>query len=156
MKNTKKWMAVLLCGLMLLVSAACSQEEKNPKASDVVDELRAEIEFPEMTSQSVENLAAYGYDLTADDVEDMCFILAGSGITADEVFVVKLKDESKADSVKKMMETRRDMVKDTAADYTPEETEKLTTAVIGSKGAYVYYAATNDNTKAKEILNNAF
>ena len=48
------------------------------------------------------------------------------------------------------------MVKDTAADYTPEETEKLTTAVIGSKGAYVYYAATNDNTKAKEILNNAF
>ena len=67
-----------------------------------------------------------------------------------------LKDESKADSVKKMMETRRDMVKDTAADYTPEETEKLTTAVIGSKGAYVYYAATNDNTKAKEILNNAF
>ena len=148
MKNTKKWMAVLLCGLMLLVSAACSQEEKNPKASDVVDELRAEIEFPEM--------ATYGYDLTADDVEDMCFILAGSGITADEVFVVKLKDESKADSVKKMMETRRDMVKDTAADYTPEETEKLTTAVIGSKGAYVYYAATNDNTKAKEILNNAF
>lgn len=118
MKNTKKWMAVLLCGLMLLVSAACSQEEKNPKASDVVDELRAEIEFPEMASQSVENLAAYGYDLTADDVEDMCFILAGSRITADEVFVVKLKDESKVDSVKKMMETRRDMVKDTAADYT--------------------------------------
>lgn len=45
MKNTKKWMAVLLCGLMLLVSAACSQEEKNPKASDVVDELRAELSF---------------------------------------------------------------------------------------------------------------
>ena len=37
-----------------------------------------------------------------------------------------------------------------------EETEKLTTAVIGSKGAYVYYAATNDNAKAKEILSSAF
>ena len=82
--------------------------------------------------------------------------MAGSGITADEVFVVKLTDASKADSVMDMMAARRDMIKETAADYTPEETEKLTTAVIGSKGAYVYYAATNDNAKAKEILSSAF
>ena len=157
MKNVKKWMSVFLCGLILLVSAACSQEEaKNPKAADVVDDLREAIEFPEMAEQSVEDLTAYGYDLTADDVEDMCFILAGSGITADEVFVVKLTDASKADSVMDMVAARRDMIKETAADYTPEETEKLTTAVIGSKGAYVYYAATNDNAKAKEILSSAF
>ena len=44
MKNVKKWMSVFLCGLILLVSAACSQEEaKNPKAADVVDDLREAI-----------------------------------------------------------------------------------------------------------------
>ena len=157
MKNLKKILAVLLCGVLLFALAACGEEPaKNPKTADVVASLRDAIEFPEMAEQPVDNLSFFGYDLTAADVEDMTFILAGSGITSDEVCIIKLTDASKASAVVDMMKARRDEVKATAASYTPAEVEKLDTAVIGSKGAYAYYACTNDNTKAKEILNNAF
>ena len=121
-----------------------------------MDEIRGAIEFPEMAEVKVSDLAMYGYDLTADDIAEMQFILAGSGFTADEVVLIKLNDESKAESVVEMAKTRRDGIAETAQNYTPDEMDKLDTAVIGSKGPYVYYAATNDNTKAKEILENAF
>lgn len=157
MKNLKKILAILLCGVLLFALTACGEEPaKNPKTADVVGDLRDAIEFPEMAELTVDDLVYYGYDLTAADVEDMSFILAGSGITSDEVCVIKLTDASKANAVLDMMKTRRDQIKDTAASYTPDEVEKLETAVFGSKGNYVYYACTNDNAKAKEILNNAF
>ena len=157
MKQFKKILAVLLCCAMLFTLAACGEEPaKNPKTADVVANLRDAIEFPEMAELTADDLIYYGYDLSAADVEDMTFVLAGSGITADEVCIIKLVDAAKADAVVTMMKARRDEVKNTAASYTPDEVEKLDTAVIGSKGAYVYYACTNDNAKAKEILNNAF
>ena len=147
-----------MCLVLLFVSAACSSNEevKDVNLTEVMDEIRGAIEFPEMAEVKVSDLAMYGYDLTADDIAEMQFILAGSGFTADEVVLIKLNDESKAESVVEMAKTRRDGIAETAQNYTPDEMDKLDTAVIGSKGPYVYYAATNDNTKAKEILENAF
>lgn len=148
----------MMCLVLLFVSAACSSNEevKDVNLTEVMDEIRGAIEFPEMAEVKVSDLAMYGYDLTADDIAEMQFILAGSGFTADEVVLIKLNDESKAESVVEMAKTRRDGIAETAQNYTPDEMDKLDTAVIGSKGPYVYYAATNDNTKAKEILENAF
>ena len=154
----KKVLAGMMCLVLLFVSAACSSNEevKDVNLTEVMDEIRGAIEFPEMAEVKVSDLAMYGYDLTADDIAEMQFILAGSGFTADEVVLIKLNDESKAESVVEMAKTRRDGIAETAQNYTPDEMDNLDTAVIGSKGPYVYYAATNDNTKAKEILENAF
>ena len=154
----KKVLVGMMCLVLLFVSAACSSNEevKDVNLTEVMDEIRGAIEFPEMAEVKVSDLAMYGYDLTADDIAEMQFILAGSGFTADEVVLIKLNDESKAESVVEMAKTRRDGIAETAQNYTPDEMDKLDTAVIGSKGPYVYYAATNDNTKAKEILENAF
>ncbi|MBM6920965.1 DUF4358 domain-containing protein [Phocea massiliensis] len=154
----RKFLAGMMCLVLLLASAACSSntEVKNPNLSDVIGEIRAAVEFPEMAEIKVADLPMYGYDLAPEDVAEMQFITAGSGFTADEVVLIKLTDESKAEEVKKMAQTRRDGIAETAQNYTPDEMEKLTTAVVGVKGPYVYYAATNDNAKAKEILTNAF
>ena len=116
----RKFLAGMMCLVLLLASAACSSntEAKNPNLSDVIGEIRAAVEFPEMAEIKVADLPMYGYDLAPEDVAEMQFITAGSGFTADEVVLIKLNDESKAEEVKKMAETRRDGIAESGGGVT--------------------------------------
>lgn len=153
----KKWTLLILSVVLMFSFTACSSENKNPKVSDVMSRVRNEIEFPEMSEKSVDDLASYGYDqLDSSKIEESSFIIASSGSTAEEVFIVKLKDADAIDDLKKMMETRRDQIAETAADYTPEEMDKITKAVIETKGNYAFFAITGNNTQAKKIFSEEF
>lgn len=155
--NLVKRLLPAFLAAMVFCLAGCQAEAKNPKVADVMTKIRSEIEFPEMAEKSVEDLASFGYDeLDPADVEESAYIIASSGLTAEEVFIVKLKSEEKAQDVKKMMETRRDQIALTAQDYTPELMEQINGAVIEVKGPYAFFAITGDNDKAKEIYNEMF
>jgi len=154
--NMKRAATLLLAFAMLFAFVGCQKETKNVNVADVMAEIRDSMEFPEMMEKSEEDLAGYGYDTAEGDIVEMSYIIASSGLTPEEVFLVKAKDADTAEAVKAMMETRRDQIADMAQDYIPEEMEKVTGAVIGSKGVYAYYAVTADNSKVKEILSKAF
>ncbi len=153
----KRWIAFLLASCMMFAFAACGKEAKNPVVADVMAEIRRGIEFPEMAEKSLEDLPGYGYDsLDSASVEEMSYIIAGSGLTAEEVFIVKCKEGTDMESIQSMMTARRDQIAQDAIDYTPSESEKVTTAVIGTAGNYAYFAITGDNAKAKEIFDASF
>ncbi len=153
----KKLLPALLAIMMMFSLISCGEEAKNPKAADVMTKIRSEIEFPEMAEKTKDDLASFGYDeLDTADIEDCAYIIASSGLTAEEVFIVKLKDTGDVAAVKKMMEARRDQIAATAQDYTPEEMDKITKAVIETKGRYAFFAITGDNAKAKEIFKEMF
>lgn len=152
----KKWIALVLAALMALPFAGCTGEQKTPKTADIMSSIRSEIEFPEMAEKTVDDLPGYGYDLSADDVKQMSYIIATSGLTPEEVFIVEAKDEATAAKIEEMMKTRRDQIADLASTYSPEEMDKINKAVIMTKGSYAYYAVTGDNSKAKKLFEAAF
>lgn len=155
----KKIALLLLACLTAFGFAACGgeTEAKNPDVNDVMAQIKSEITFPEMADHTVDELPYYGYDqIDTDQIDSAAYSIASSGLTAEEVLIVKLKNADDADAVKSMMETRRDQIAATAQDYTPEEMNKITSAVIGSKGQYVYFAITGDNEKAKQIFEESF
>lgn len=157
MMRLKRILPLLLAAALLLVLTGCKEEAKNPKVADVMTKVRSELEFPEMAEKTKEDLSSFGYDeLDPADVEESAYIIASSGLTAEEVFIVKLKDEAKAEDVKKMMETRRDQIAATAQDYTPELMDQINKAVIETKGPYAFFAITGDNAKAKQIFDEMF
>ena len=152
----KKWIALVLAALMALPFAGCSGEKKTPATADIMSSIRSEIEFPEMVEKTVDDLPGYGYDLSTDDVTQMSYIIASSGLTAEEVFIVEAKDEATAAKIEEMMKTRRDQIADTAADYTPDQMDEINKAVILTKGSYAFFAITGDNAKAKKLFEAAF
>ena len=157
MMRLKKMLPLLLAALLLFVFTGCQEEAKNPKVADVMTKVRSEIEFPEMAEKTIDDLASFGYDeLDPADVEECAYIIASSGLTAEEVFIVKLKSEDQVADVKKMMETRRDQIAATAQDYTPELMDQINKAVIETKGPYAFFAITGDNEKAKKIFTEMF
>ncbi|MCI8406199.1 MAG: DUF4358 domain-containing protein [Oscillospiraceae bacterium] len=159
MKKVFRLLALALALTAALALAACAQKEtaKNPKVSDVMAKVRDGISFPEMAEKTIEDLAFYGYDqLDPAKVEEAAFIIASSGLTPEEVFIVKLTDAAGAEEVQKLMEARRDQIAATSQDYTPELMDQIEGAVIGAKGVYAYFAITNDNDQAEQIFDEQF
>lgn len=155
----KRIITVLLTAIMAMSFAACSpaEEMKTPAVSDVAQALTDAIEFPEMATQLAEDLQYYGYgDLNTDDIEEVYYAIASSGLTPEEILIVKLKDDSGIADLKTMMEARRDAIAAVAADYTPELMEQIDSAIIETKGAYAYFVISSDNAAAKAVLDEQF
>ena len=156
----KKLICLAAALLMAVSFAACQpggEEAKSPVVADVAAKLAAEIKFPEMASQEAASLQYYGFDeIDTSNIEELSYQIASSGLTPEEVLIIKMKDDSQIADIKTMMETRRDKIAATAADYTPELVNQLDTAVIGTSGVYAYMAITPDNKKAREIIDEMF
>lgn len=151
----KRFIAVLLVVMMIFSFTACQGEEKNPDVNEIMKSIRQEIEFPEMAEIDLVSLNGY-YELDTNQIEQVAFIIAGGGATADEVLIIKMKDGFDMGELQTKMETRKNMQTDLFSTYNPDENNKLSTAVIEIKGNYGFMAITNDNTKAKKAFNDAF
>lgn len=150
----KKLTVIILAVVMMVTVTACSSEPKNPDVNDIMSKVRSEIEFPDMADIDIKDISLH-YTIDKDQVEQMVCVLAGSGVTADEVLILKMKDGFKADEVKKSLETRKKLQSDLFEPYNPDEMPKINSAVTEISGNYVFFAITNDNSKAKKIFNEA-
>ena len=75
-----------------------------------------------------------------------------SGSTADEICVVKCRDDATTDDVEKLFQSRVQKQSDLYATYKAEESDKLKKAIIKSTGSYTVLVVCDDYDKANEIL----
>lgn len=138
---------------MLLSVTACGDSGKEPTKS--LNEITVAvkdcgIEFPEMVEVSEDNFQ-FKYGISADDYSEYSLWWAGSGGDADEICIIKAKDD-KLDNIQKAVEKRLEDQKEVFKDYVPEQYEKLCDTKVKTEGNYVYWICTNDNSKAEETL----
>lgn len=150
----KKVITVALAIIMLFAVTACGSKKEAKAVSEIMAQVRKEIEFPEMAEISKTDIVGY-YDIDTASIEDMALIIAGGGATADEVLILKMADGTDMDAVTAKMDVRLKMQTDLFSTYNPDESTKLSSAVVKSKGNYAFLAITNDNSKAEKIFNEA-
>lgn len=154
MKRLKKTIAGLFLTASILFSVtACndSDKEATKSLSEITSAIKdSGVEFPEMVEVSEDNFQ-FKYGVSADDYSEYSVWWAGSGGDADEICIVKAKDD-KVDTVKKAVEKRLDDQKEVFKDYVPEQYDKLCDAKVKAEGNYVYWVCTNDNEKAEKTL----
>ena len=155
----KKMITLVLAVTLIFSMTACGKEIKNPNVSDIMSTIRKDVEFPDMGEIKKETLNL-NYDFSTEQVEQIdqvACIIAGSGITTDEVLILKMKDKTDMSAIRKIMETRLSTQTALFESYAPDEILKLKSAVIEVKGNYAFLAITNtkDSSKAKKIFNEA-
>lgn len=133
----------------------CSQEEKKIDIPTVMKSIRSEIDLPDMADVGKDRIAGF-YDVVADDIVDMACIMAGSGATADEIFIVEASDSTKASEIKTAMEDRKKQQSELFESYNPSENDKIQKCIIETKGNYAFFAICNDSDKAKKIFTDSF
>lgn len=152
MMKKKIVMTVAALAASVLTLTGCGSDKDasaaKPLGDITSDVVACGVDFPDMVEVEEENFQIK-YGLAADDYEEYSLKWAGSGADADEICIIKAKD---AEKVKNAVSKRIDSQKNVFKDYAPEQYDKLCKAKVRTKGNYVYWVCTNDNSKSEKPI----
>jgi len=148
----KKIMIGLIGTAALMAFTGCGKKEvKSIDVKTVANSLLKDIEYEDQLSE-------VGYDVVYD-MEDIkvadSAVYVSSGATAEEIAAIKCETKEDADKVQTVLEERVKEQKESFENYVPKELDKLDKAVIMKVGNTVVLSISNDDVKAKEIIENA-
>lgn len=149
----KKRIVIGLIGTAALMAlTGCGKKEaKNIDVKTTANSLLSEIKYEDQLSE-------VNYDLVYD-MEDIniteSVVYVSSGATAEEIAAIKCETKEDAAKVEAALEERVKEQKDSFENYVPKELDKLDKAVIVKAGNTVVLSVSNDEAKAKEIIDKA-
>ncbi|MFA5659174.1 MAG: DUF4358 domain-containing protein, partial [Oscillospiraceae bacterium] len=147
----KKILTILTAVLISAGISGCSNKNTvEPDTAKIRDDIIEAIEFPEMVNATKDNIS-FMYGLDSDEFESFACSYAGSGGDADEITVIKVKEESDASDVKTALEKRIDSQKNAYEGYAPIEFEQLEKAVVKTNGRYIFLAVSEDTERRKRF-----
>lgn len=157
MKCSKKFVRLLsglvLAGMIVITSTGCKKTDNSvidvkQLGTNLATEITYEDEVAEIDLDTAKNI----YDFGEAEVTEYS-IYVSSGATAEEIAVISCKDSVSAKKIEEAFETRIKNQKTSFQDYVPEELKKLEKAVVIKKGNTVILSVSNEEEKAKEIIN---
>lgn len=153
----KKLLSFALVILSVFCLCACNKEEgKTPATADVAAIISDSVEFTELIALTDDNIGPRYYGIDLEAIEEYEVLVCSSGALADEVAVFKMKDKEDVEDMLDVVRERKQELYDRFVDYVPEEINKINNAVIGSKGNYVYFVVSSDNSAAKKAAEGCF
>lgn len=150
----KKKIAAMMFLIMLGTLAGCSKEKKEDRVIDVhtmAQSLLNDITYEDQLTKVEGNMFQMIYGISQEDIEEYEAYVS-TGATAEEIAVIKAKDEATAESMEEKLTERVEAQKNSFANYIPKEVEKLEEAVVYQEGVYVILSISNDDEKAEEII----
>lgn len=150
----KKLTAIIVSAALCFSFAACGNPKptgKQPTATDVVTAVAAQVEFKDTMSLVDEKLFSNFYRLDEEKVADRA-MYTGSRATAEEVTVIRMKNEADVQLAKDAMAERLEDQRIAYENYVPEELPKIENAAIYSQGAYVILVVANDTSKVEKTF----
>lgn len=133
-----------------------SDNNANVDVQEAADEILAGGDFKDNLAVVDKAIALTRlYELDEANIE-ACAFYTNSNATAEEIAVIKTNNNDYIDTVKSAFETRLENQKEACENYLPDEIPKLESAVIYTKGNYVILCVSNDNSKAKSIIEDLF
>lgn len=150
----KKKIAAIMFLIMLGTLAGCSKEKKEDRVIDVhtmAQSLLNDITYEDQLTKVEGNMFQMIYGISQEDIEEYEAYVS-TGATAEEIAVIKAKDEATAESMEEKLTDRVEAQKNSFANYIPKEVEKLEEAVVYQEGVYVVLSISNDDEKAEKII----
>ncbi len=132
-------------------TAAAANTANN--AADVANAIKNGGEFKDSLEELDSDMALSKiYELEDVSVDDS-FFYTNTNSTAEEIAVVRLKDDADADKVKAAFQQRVADQKEACEDYLPDEITKLDNALITKSGNYMILVISCDSDKANAAIN---
>lgn len=122
-------------------------------ASEVTEAVLSEISINSAIEKKMDSLEAYFPDLSLEGLTDVSYYMCASGAYPDEIGVFVFDSADLAETGKAAIESRLEKQKTTYESYTPEEMYKLEDAVVEVNANCIFYAVTENNSRAAEIMN---
>ncbi|MBR1422875.1 MAG: DUF4358 domain-containing protein [Ruminococcus sp.] len=164
---SKKIISMIMCAVMAMSAAAltgCGDDssaaestaksvsaEKSVDISTVADKLFNDIEYKDQLVELSEDKIEGVTGISKDKFKS-AKVYRGSGATAEEIDCFEAVDEDSAKDIYSSLSDYVEKQKTRYADYAPAEMDKLNNAVLVQSGKYVFLSISDDDAKAKEII----
>ncbi|GAV12797.1 DUF4358 domain-containing protein [Paenibacillus sp. NAIST15-1] len=154
--RNKRFFALLIFIFATSVLSGCASEHSdiNVSADKIEDQMKQSVKLDKLKKGDAHKLKKL-YDLGSEQVEDFLLYTASSNVRADEIVVLKVKDESLIDSVRASIAQRIDAQAVKFKDYRPDEYALLEKHVLKVKSRYILFAVSADAEQIEKAFDAA-
>lgn len=147
-------LSILAISVLTLAVSACSKPagaelDKNAAAEKIMTDISFEDSLNQLDESNVSNY----YTKLTDVSEDFTIYISGTGLTTEEIAIVKAKEPSLVNEVKAQLEKRVEDQKFRYESYLPQQVAKLDSAIIKTKGDWAIMVICEDSSKADSVIN---
>lgn len=135
-------------------SGTSSMTAEKLSASEVGKKIEQTVNLKEMKQGGREKLRKL-YKLDADIVEDFVLYTSLSNVKADELAVIKVKEQAQTEIVKEKIEERIAAQKIKFADYRPNEYFLVENYVLKTEGRLVFFAVSDGANQMEHAFDDA-
>lgn len=150
---------IVLTAAMILGGILIGCSVKNEGAKDVpvhtIEERIKQVVSMEDMEKGDKNRLKKLYHLDADEVQDFVLYTAESNVEANELAVIKVKQENQAESVKEKIMKRIEAQEVKLKDYRPEQFYLVQKHVLKIKGLYILFTVSEDSEQIESAFNEA-
>ncbi|MFE5318346.1 DUF4358 domain-containing protein [Paenibacillus sp. NPDC056579] len=151
----------VILALVVMISAMSGCSGKDDKTSEQLSatqigkSIEQVVNLKEMKKGDLNKLQKL-YKIDADSVDDFILYTSTSNVKADELAVIKLKEESQVESVKKKIKQRIEEQKMKFKDYRPDEYFLVENHLLKTKEQYVFFAVSKEVDSMERTFDSAF
>lgn len=159
-KGNRSFIHVILAIIVAIgVLTGCSWKDdktaEKQSATQIGKRIKQAMNLKEMREGDRNKLQKL-YKIDVDSVEDFILYTSTSNVRADELAIIKLKDQSQAESVKEKIGQRIDAQKIKFKDYRPNEYFLVENHVLKTKGPFVFFAVSKEANQMEHAFDDAF
>ncbi|MCY9517610.1 DUF4358 domain-containing protein [Paenibacillus apiarius] len=154
--KNRRFFALLIFTFAISTLVGCTSEQSdiNVSAAKIEDQMKQSVKLDKLKKGDSHKLKKL-YDLGTEQVEDFILYTATSNVKADEIVVIKVKDEKQIDSVKASIAKRIDTQAVKFKDYRPDEYALLEKHVLKVKSHYILFAVSTDAEQIEQAFDAA-
>ena len=143
-----------LAALLLLMVTACNGQQKTADldVKAVMADMLEQYPIQDGMELSESDLLNF-YGIQAEQVDDFAASLAADGITANEIVLVKAKDEDSAAEVETKLQNRLDARRNELNGYLPDQYEIVEKSEVKRDGVYVRLIISPQQDALVELYN---
>jgi hypothetical protein len=145
------WFLLLLATAVCLTCCGDKDVDIGPLAQALAEKIQAEDELVGVTDTVIADL--YG---EIGGVEAIAVYVSGSGATASELTLIKVRDASCLDDAKAAVEQRINGLRRNFENYVPSEVFRIDNALVLTRDRYLLFCISDDNADLETRFNNAF
>lgn len=128
---------------------------KEPAMNEINASILEVADLTNMVQGDVKKLRKLYY-INKNEVEDFILYAPKTNMDADEILVLKAKDEESIKVLKDKIETRVEKQSDSFASYRPELKEVIDDYELKEKGQYLYLIISEENRKINKAIEKNF
>ena len=153
----KKIVMLAMVGIISTVNiTGCSKTaEKSPKVSTIVSSIKKDFDIKTMKKSDMGKMKKV-FGIEESKIDQYAYYIAPSFLKADQILIIKVKNESDIDAIKEKINKGLDKKENIFKSYLPEESSLIQKNVLDTEGKYILSVVSKKSDKIEKAFDKSF